>query len=102
MLHGFLAHLVLTEAVFAADARPDIPPVMVNWHHDYFLEVTMLHSSEVPEEMKLTKVWLACKQSNHTDRVFQHLGLNVNATVVINMRCTGNAVRTSMPCAVSK
>ena len=63
--HGLLAHLVLTEAAFVADARPDIPPILVNWHHDYFLEVTMLHSSEMPEEMNLAKVRLACKHSNH-------------------------------------
>ena len=41
-----------------ADARPDIPPVIVNWHHDYFLEVSILHATEIPEEMKLTKVML--------------------------------------------
>ena len=46
-----------------------MPPILVNWHHDYFLEVTMLHTSEVPEDMKLPKVRLVCKaQSDVADR----------------------------------
>ncbi|KAA6419671.1 MAG: hypothetical protein FRX49_10395 [Trebouxia sp. A1-2] len=36
---------------FAADVRPDIPDIIVNFHHDYHFEATQLHISEISPEM---------------------------------------------------
>lgn len=41
---------------FAADLRPDIPDIIVNFHHDFHFEVTQLHISEISPEMHAAAV----------------------------------------------
>lgn len=43
---------------FAADVRPDIPDIIVNFHHDYHFEATQLHISEISPEMHAAAVSL--------------------------------------------
>ncbi len=40
----------------AADLRPEIPDIIVNFHHDYHFEVTLLHISELSPEMHAAAV----------------------------------------------
>ena len=40
----------------AADVRPDIPDIIVNFHHDFHFEVTQLHISEISPEMHAAAV----------------------------------------------
>ncbi len=42
----------------AADLRPDIPDIIVNFHHDFHFEVTQLHISEISPEMHAAAVSL--------------------------------------------
>ena len=41
-----------------ADVRPDIPDIVVNFHHDFHFEVTQLHISEISPDMHAAAVRL--------------------------------------------
>lgn len=55
---------------FDADLRPDIPDIIVNFHHDFHFEVTQLHISEISPEMHAAAVSLGytCILSKQTIR----------------------------------
>lgn len=47
--------LILSEHV-SADARPEIPDIQVNFHHDFHFEVALVHVSAISPEMHAAAV----------------------------------------------
>lgn len=63
--------------------KPDVPAIIVNWHHSHFFEVTFMHSFDIPEAMKLTKVThCPTLAASCTLAHCQILGLYSNCTVL--------------------
>lgn len=44
------------DCVSCADARPEVPDIQVNFHHDYHFEVVLLHVSAISAEMHAAAV----------------------------------------------